>query len=234
MTDLDELRARIRTLERGNAPEAGVLPLGAEALDRALPGGGLAQAAVHEVLPARTGWDDGPAAGFALALAGRALAQSDGPVLWVARRLDLYPPGIAGYGVPPARLLCARAPDDAGVLWALEEALRCPALAVAVGEVEHLARTPVRRLQLAAEAGGVTGLLLQRRRTPPTRAEPSAAVTRWRVGVWPRIQPVSGPRWWVELARVRGRPPATFEVIWDDATGCFALAAPLRHRAAAG
>ncbi|SDF98956.1 protein ImuA [Limimonas halophila] len=234
MADLDHLRARIRALERGNAPDAGVLPLGAEALDTALPGGGLARAAVHEVVPARTGWDDGPAAGFALALAGRALARADGPVLWVARTLDLYPPGIAGYGVPPARLLCARAPDDAGVLWTLEEALRCPALAAAVGEVGHLGRTSVRRLQLAAEAGGVTGLLLQRRRIPPTRAEPSAAVTRWRVGALPRISLTSGPRWRVELARVRGGLPTEFEVIWDDATGRFALAAPLRDRAAAG
>ena len=234
MTDLAGLRARIRALEGAGSGEGGVWPLEADALDTALPGGGLARAAVHEVVPARTGWDDGPAAGFTLALAGRALGHADGPVLWVARRLDLYPPGTAAFGVPPERLLCARAPDDAGVLWALEEALRCPDLAAVVGEVEQLSRTPVRRLQLAAEAGGGTGLLVQRRRIPPTRAEPSAAVTRWRVGALPRVSPASGPRWRVELARVRGGLPSEFEVIWDDATGRFALAAPLRDRAAAG
>jgi len=234
MTDLASLRARVRALEGAPAGTAGTVPLGVAALDGVLPGGGLARGAVHEVVPRETGADDGPATAFALTLAGRVLAASEGPVLWVTQAGDLYPPGAAAFGVPPHRLLCARAEGDAGVLWALEEALRCSALAAAVGEVEHLARTPVRRLHLAAEAGGVTGLLCLRRRTPPTHAEPSAAATRWRVGARPRAAGETGPRWHVELARVRGGPPASVEVQWDETSGVFALAAPIRPGTAAG
>ncbi len=238
---LAELRARIRRLEAGGAAEGGraVWPLGAAALDAALPGGGLARAAVHEVLPARTEADDGPAAGFALAVLGRLMRQVSGPLLWIARRQDLYPPALGGFGVDPARLLLARAGDDAAALWSMEEALRCPAVAAAVAEVNGFDRTAARRLQLAAEAGGVTGLLLLRRHVAPRgRQDPSAAQTRWRIGALPsRDGGIAGlpgkPRWRVELLRVRGGVPGDFEVEWDDATADFTLAAPFRDGAAA-
>ncbi len=238
--DLDALRRRIRALEVGESDGArGVLPLGAPVLDDALPGGGLARAALHEVGPARTEWDDGPAAGFCAAVLGRLLRAAAGPALWIARRQDLHAPGLAAFGVDPDRLLLARAEDAAAALWALEEALRCPALAGAVAEVAAFDRVAARRLQLAAEAGGVTGLLLLRRRLPPRgRQEPSAAATRWQVGALPGAPgPVRGlpghPRWRLDLLRCRGGHPASFEVEWNDATGDFALAAPLRDGAAA-
>jgi protein ImuA len=236
--DMATLRRRVRALERGGAPERQpVLPLGAVALDDALPGGGLARAGVHEVLPERTGWDDGPAAGFALAVLGRLMAAVDGQVLWAARRGDLYAPGAPAFGVDPDRLLMARAGDDAGVLWAMEEALRCPELAGVVGEVGQLDRTAARRLQLAAEAGGVMGLTLLRRRVAPRgRQDPSAAATRWRVGARPGradgLGRTARARWHLDLVRARGGHPTDFEVEWDDATGDFALAAALCDGAA--
>ena len=53
--DLETLRRRVRALEQGEAGErAPVLPLGARAIDEALPGGGLSRAGVHELLPERT------------------------------------------------------------------------------------------------------------------------------------------------------------------------------------
>lgn len=245
--DLETLRRRVRALERGEAGErAPALPLGARAIDELLPGGGLTRAGVHELLPERTAWDDGPAAGFALALTGRLMAAASGPVLWIARRGDLYAPGAPAFGVDPDRLLLARASDDAGVLWAMEEALRCPELAGVVGEIGQLDRTAARRLQLAAEAGQVMGLTLLRRRVVPRgRQDPSAAATRWRVGARParragdRAGPGDSPghrpvhggsqaRWHLELVRARGGHPADFEVEWDHATGDFALAAALR------
>lgn len=234
--DLDTLRRRVRALERGEAAErTPVLPLGAPAIDDLLPGGGLARAGVHELLPERTAWDDGPAAGFALALAGRLMTVARGPVLWIARRGDLYAPGAPAYGVDPDRMLLARAGDDAGVLWAMEEALRCPELAGVVAEIGQLDRTAARRLQLAAEAGQVMGLTLLRRRVVPHgRQDPSAAATRWRIGARPARRDgdrgVSGNgrvRWHLELVRARGGHPADFEVEWDHATGDFALAAAL-------
>jgi len=238
--DLDALRRTVRDLERGTGAGGPVLPLGAEALDGVLPDGGLAQSAVHEVQPARAVWDDGPAAAFTALVLARARAHARGPVLWIAARQDLHVPGLAAFGLDRDRLLLARAGDDTDALWALEEALRCPALAGAAAEVSAFDQVSARRLQLAAEQGGVPGVLLQRRRMPAQgRQDPSAAATRWRVGAVPGGEgDVSGlpgrPRWRLELLRNRGGPPGDFEVEWDDATGDFALAAPVRHGAPGG
>src|SRR5580692_1794006 len=69
---LVDLQERIRRIERPNAMRHGVLPFGVAAIDRALPEGGLALGAVHEILGAGPDEEDGAAAaGFAAAIAGR-------------------------------------------------------------------------------------------------------------------------------------------------------------------
>ena len=94
------------------------------------------------------------------------------------RRDELFAPGLAELGLAPERLIVVRARARAARLWALEEALRSPGLAAALAEVDRLSLTQSRRLQLAAEAKGVTALLL---RPPGAGATPSAAATRWRI-----------------------------------------------------
>ena len=49
---LDALRDQVRHIENPQMTRHGVLPFGVEAIDRALPGGGLALGAVHEILGA--------------------------------------------------------------------------------------------------------------------------------------------------------------------------------------
>ena len=56
---LPELRERIRRLERPAEAIHGVLPFGIAAIDRSLPGGGLAQGALHEILGAGGDEEDG-------------------------------------------------------------------------------------------------------------------------------------------------------------------------------
>ena len=85
---------------------------------------------------------------------------------------DLYPPGLAGFGLDPAAMILLSAPSPAELLWAMEEALRSPALAGVVGEVDRLDLTAGRRLQLAAAAGGGVGFLLLRADRPPRRSAP--------------------------------------------------------------
>lgn len=240
---LAALRARIRQIERNSSADSSirlVAPLGLAALDDHLPGGGLARGGLHEIEGERAEWDDGAATGFCLALLARLV--SAGRILWVSRWGDLHGPGLAAYGLDPGRLILVRAETEAAVLWALEEGLRCPALDAVVGEIDGLERSAGRRLQLAAEASGVSALLLRRRLRPAGRAEPpSAALTRWRVaplgraetsgGTWPR--PLGRAGWRVELRRCRGAAPGTWLLEWDDAAGGFALAAPVRDRPAA-
>src|SRR6202041_1872773 len=133
---LADLQDRIRRIERPNALRHGVLPFGVAALDRALPGGGLALGALHEILGAGVDEEDGAAAaGFAAGIAGRV---GDGIVLWCLKQRDLHGPGLAAHGLDPARIVMVRTARDDDILWVLEEGLRAPSVAAVVGEVGRL------------------------------------------------------------------------------------------------
>lgn len=235
------LQDRIRRIERPGALRHGALPFQIEALDRALPGGGLALGAVHEILGAGADEEDGAAAaGFAASIAGR-LGQ--GLVLWVLKRGDLYGPGLAEHGLDPARIARVIAPRDDDSLWVLEEGLRTAGVAAVIGEIGRLPMVAGRRLQLAAERSGITALLLRRWRNAAEaaaeRTRPSAAVTRWRVAAIPSLpgsEPGIGtPRWRIELLRCRGA--ATAQMTWDvevaNASGLVSVPARVGDRPAA-
>ncbi|MDF2095802.1 ImuA family protein [Aquibaculum arenosum] len=239
--NLEVLRAHIRRLEQsgGARRDGATLSLGAAALDRRLPGGGLPLAGLHEVRPAHPELDDGPATGFLLLLAARLLAARAGRLLWVSRADDLHAPAAAVVGLSTARLLRACAARREDLLWALEQGLDCPALAGVVGEVDAVDAVAARRLQLAAEKAGRPCFLLQRSAAGTQgRLAGSPALTRWQVAALPSDPGlpdlVGRACWQLDLLRCRGGRPASFEVEWDDATGDLALAAPLRDRAAAG
>jgi protein ImuA len=251
---LTDLRTRIARIARDPARRgAPVISFNIPAIDQHLPDHGLAIGALHEV--AGTGSPTGPhtehAAAAALFAAG-ALARLRGPVLWVLTRDDLFAPALAGVGLHPDRLILAEAGRQ--VLSVMEEGLRHHGLAGVVGELDgRLTLTASRRLQLAAEAAGVTAIVLRRarRHDDPILAEPNAAMTRWRLTALPSAPPLphapdvpglGRARWRLDLLRCRGGEPATWIVEACDATGHLALvaelsdrsAAPLRRRNAAG
>src|SRR4051812_36508547 len=143
------LRARLARLDQGRSQggtRESSLPL-CPAIDRHLPAGGLARAAVHEVLAA----DPGAAAGFAALLLARAAAGGHGSVLWIAEDPDAWPPGLSRFGLSPADLVLVQVPRPVDGLWAMEEGLRCPGVAGALLMLRDLDLTAARRLQLAAE-----------------------------------------------------------------------------------
>jgi protein ImuA len=236
-TVLESLRARIRALERARPQGADgrpqVLPLG-PAIDRALPGG-LPLAAVHEVAGGGAG-SAGAALGFTVAVLARlgSALQGPAPVLWCLQNPELYGPGLAAFGLEPDRLIVVRARRRSDVLWAMEEGLRCRALAAVVGEVEEIRVKECRRLQLAAEAGGVTGFLL---REKPKAGPLPSLMTSWHVAPAPGAKGRALARWRVDLVRCRGGRPASWLVSWNDETGDFTVAAapcdgPAREREA--
>ena len=94
-------------------------------------------------------------------------------------------------GIAPERLITVAAARARDVLWAMEEALRCRAVGVVIGELRArgIDQVMTRRLALAAAAGDTLGLLL---RTAP-HDEPSAAATRWIIGAAPSL-PALGRR----------------------------------------
>jgi protein ImuA len=202
-----------------SAPVSGGLPcpLGLPALDRAL-GGGLSTGCLQEVI----GDGGAAAAGFCAFLLAR-LAAREGAACsalwgWIGEG-DLYPPGLAAFGLDPARTILLSASNPADLLWAMEEGLRCPALAGVVMEVDRLDLVASRRLQLAAAAGGVTGFLLARGLRH--HAAVSAAALRW------RIQGLPGERWRIALERRRGGRPGAWILEKDDETNRFVVAAEL-------
>jgi protein ImuA len=215
---LPTLRECVRRIERP-ATTHGVLPVGIAAIDRALPGGGLARGALHEILGMGGDEEDGAlAAAFAAGIIGR--LDMNGAVLWCLPRADLYGPGLAACGLDPGRLVLIRTARDAEILWAMEEGLRAPGLAAVIGEVNALPPVTSRRLQLAAERSGITAFLLRRWRNASTAARerhlPNAAATRWRISVLPSspagVPEVGEPRWRVDLLRCRGGAAGSWEV----------------------
>jgi protein ImuA len=239
---IQALRVQIAMAERhGRVPlSAAVLPFGVVAIDRHLPAGGLLLGAVHELQGA--GPDVETAAAPALFAAG-VLGRCPGPVLWISRNGGVFAHGLLHAGLDPRRLVFV----DAGrsVLLVMEEALRQPGVGGVVGELDgRLDLTASRRLQLAAEGSQVLGFLIRRSRRfdDPALAQPSAAMTRWRIGAVPSppalphapdVPGLSRPLWRLDLLRCRHGASASWIVESADATGHLALAAVLADRAAA-
>jgi protein ImuA len=218
---IDALRDQVARLERlGTTTQNRSGPLrpvtlGAANLDGHLPWGGLPRAALHEVAGEGADREEGAAAaGFASLWLAR--LQDVGPVLWIVRAgsraaIDLHAHGLHQQQLDPKRLILVAARRDDEALWAMEEGLKAKSLGAVLGEVEKLDLTASRRLQLAAETGGVTAFVLRRWRLMERAArdatQPIAAVTRWRVTALPTESEIC---WQVDLVRCRGGRPNTW------------------------
>jgi len=214
-----------RYLERsvGCEPAAGTLPFGQPAIDVETPGGGLALGHVHEI---SEGGFAAEYAGLAAIFAAGILARVSGPVLWCLRGRDLFAPALSRVGLSADRVIFCETWKDRDVLPAMEEGLHTRGLAAVVGELTKLSLTASRRLQLAAGASGVTGLIIRRWRNANEREDseaPSASSTRWRVS--PSPSPNTGfdglyrQHWHLELLRARGGEPHSWIVEACDAAG---------------
>jgi protein ImuA len=230
---LAALRLQIARFE-GGSQKTKPLPFGLRAVDEHLPGGGLARGALHEMI------ESGLASEFAgsttLFTAGIA-ARLKGPVLWCLSRRDLFAPGLLRAGLHPDRVIYAEAEREREILPLIEEGLREKGLAAVVGEVTGMSLIASRRLQLAAEATGVTALVIRRWWTLAEKDLvhlPTAAMTRWRIAPAPsELMPAPSlgrERWQVELLRCRGAEPHTWIVEACDAKGRLALPADLADR----
>jgi protein ImuA len=224
------LEQQIRAIASGGKEHAR-LPFGVAEIDASLLGGGLALGALHEIEGAGPEVESGAAAAAFLAGILARLAP-ERPVLWCLEEADLYVPGLELLGLAPHRLILAHATRDQEILWAMEEGLRCRALAAVVGEVKALPALASRRLQLAAESAGVTAFVLPR---GGRETATSMAMTRWRIAALPSSlaadKPgVGQPLWRVDLLRCRGGVPASWIVEASNATGHVALSAALADR----
>jgi protein ImuA len=179
---LATLRGSIERIEsHGGAYAPHRVALGHADADAVLQGG-LALGAMHEVF-AEAGRQSATATGFVAALAGRAAARR--PLVWVRQDFTeiesgaLSMSGWAELGLDPRLLVTVRAADVDTALRTAADALACDALGVVVlevwGEARQLDLVSSRKLTLAAQASGVTGLVLRMAAEPQS----STAETRW-------------------------------------------------------
>jgi protein ImuA len=177
--------------------------------------------------PSRVHEASGPmAAGFAAVAA----AQMQGHILWVRHkdRAELVNPYRLDRFFDVARLILAQGKDQTEVLAVAEEALRDGAVALVILEISApLTLTIGRRLQLAALAGGATGLCLI-----PEGMGSNAAETRWHCAPCP--DPDSPPddstlQCW-KLIKNKSGTMGNWHVRWSPETHRLLVVPPARER----
>lgn len=189
--------------------------VGLGAIEAAFPNSVFPKNAIHEFLtlvPEHAAACSGFIAGIL-----HKLMQDGGACLWISANRSLFPPSLKSFGVEPDRIIFVDLQQEKDVLWAMEEALKCEGLAAVIAEVREVSLTASRRLQLAVEKSGVTGLVL---RNDAHRLSTTACVARWLVKpiasqLEDNMPGVGFPRWNVELLKVRNGNPGKWDIEWS-------------------
>src|SRR3984885_15386044 len=211
---------RLETCGEAYAPRR--VPLGHADADASLQGG-IALGAVHEVF-AEAGRRSAVATGFIAGIAGRVAARR--PVVWIRQDFTEVEAGavsMSGFselGLDPRLLVSVHAIDVRDALGTDADALACDAVGAVVlegwGEARQLDLVASRKLTLAAQASGATGLMLGMAAEP----RPSTAETRWIVRAAhspPASSPSSAwgsPLFETQLVRNRHGPTGRWIMEW--------------------
>lgn len=178
---LEDLRARIESVEKHPrlARMDETQPDSRKLLD-------LPQGLVHEVFTDAER-NTGAALGFALAAARRMQSEYRPAILLMQLARDSqdigvpYALGLGGFGIDPETIVLCRPDTTVELLWAVEEAIACKAVAAVIADVGHEAKildfTATRRLSLRSSAGGSSVFLIRY----GTEREATAARFRWRI-----------------------------------------------------
>jgi len=178
---LEDLRTRIESVEKFPrlARTDETQPDSRKLLD-------LPQGFVHEVFTDAER-NTGAALGFALA-AARRMQNKHRPAILLMQLArgsqDVgvpYALGMAAFGIDPETIVLCRPDTTVELLWAVEEAIACKAIAAVIADVGREAKvldfTATRRLSLRSSAGGSSVFLIRYGR----EREATAARFRWRI-----------------------------------------------------
>jgi len=218
---VQSLRQKIARLEGARRPASEVpVSSGCSLVDKLLPGQGFRRGTLAEWLARGAG---SGVESLAL-LTAREACREGGALVVFDRTGEFYPPAAIRLGIDPEGMIVVQAASQSDNLWALDQALRCPAVAVVLAWPEELDGRTFRRLQLAAEQGGGLGLFVRPERV---RHEPSWAEVRLVVEPLPAAAPDAPRRLKVELLRCRGGANGgSVEVELDDETHPLHRASP--------
>lgn len=211
---LAQLQSDILRLQGFKSAAGGLGALSLGVMDEAFPNRTFPLAAIHEL------WAPAPEAvaassGFLTGLMA-ALMRARGVAVWISAKQTIFPPALKAFGIKPDRLLFVEVPREREALWAMEEALKSPALTAVVGELRDISFTASRRLQLAVEQSQVTGFIINR----ASKLSTTACVSRWQITSLPsesidELPGIGFPHWRVELLRIRNGRPGVWQVQWQ-------------------
>ncbi|MDY6945846.1 MAG: translesion DNA synthesis-associated protein ImuA [Pseudomonadota bacterium] len=186
---LEQLARLCRNGREGPPPR--VEPSGSVSLDAVLPGGGWQSGTIVELMPASDGIGE-------LRLLMPALAkitQSERHVAMIAPPYIPFAPALLRHGLRLEHFWIIRAHSAVDILWSAEQTLRCKSFGAVLAWPQAIRDRDVRRLQLAAEAGGSIGFVY---RPPSAARESSPAAVRL------RLQAEAGGQLNIEVVKCRG------------------------------
>ena len=212
---VEKLQKQILSMQGFKEPSTQQVNTGLGPLEMAFPNRVFPTGAIHEFL-SPVAEDAAATSGFMAGLLGRLMGRG-GPCLWIGTRRTLFPPALKIFGIDPDRIIFIDLKNQKDVLWAIEEALKCDALSAVVGELNEISFTESRRLQLATEHSGVTGLM---HCFNPDRIGTTTSVARWKITSMPSkledgMPGLGNPRWNVELVRIRNGKPGSWQLQWS-------------------
>lgn len=147
------------------APPRPVWSTGKSSLDARLPGGGWPTASLIEVLLDDTGLGEVqlflPALVECQRHTGHGSVEDAPWLVWIAPPHEPYAPALTQQGIELGRLLIVRPASATEALWAAEQALASGVCAAVFLWLKGTDDRWLRRLKLAAEAGGALGVLFR-------------------------------------------------------------------------
>jgi hypothetical protein len=168
--------ARVWKLKDASAaPPRPVWSTGSSSLDARLPGGGWPTASLVEVLIDDTGFGEVQLFLPALVASQRRTDGETPWLVWIAPPHEPFAPALSQQGIDLSRLLVVRPASAMEALWAAEQTLSSGVCAAVLLWLKGTDDRWLRRLKLAAEAGGALGVLFRPERH---RFESSPATLR--------------------------------------------------------
>ena len=162
---LESLREQVRRIETAGRPAGQSVSLGCPGLDALLPQRGIARGTIHEWLSPGGGsgapYRDGNGAEILSLIAAREACHSGGALVVIDSTCCFYPPAAALWGIGLENTIVIRPADQRDAAWAIDQALRCSAVAAVWGYLDWIGERWLRRFQLSAEQSGCLGLFVR-------------------------------------------------------------------------
>ena len=198
---VETLRNQIRKLETAErVKDAKVISTGCSGLDQLLMERGLVTGTITEWLAPAFGCG----AELLSLLAAREACADGGALVIIDPEHRFYPPAAAAWGIHLENVIVLRGPlgrdtshvgtplqsrgldetrlsprsKNGSLLWAIDQSLRCPAVAAVWGRLGHVSERWLRRFQLSAELSGAMGLFV---RPASVKGQPGWSEVQWQV-----------------------------------------------------